>query len=85
MLDSDPPPAALVAQTPAQHRLFQLQAEWRMFPASRKLIEIDIAWHPEWGIAVQGGELIAIAPGQPIPQPTSTRRRQSTPYVPAEP
>lgn len=85
MLNFDPPPAALVAQTPAQHRLFQLQAEWRMFPASRKLIEIDIAWHPEWGIAVRGGELVAVAPRPPIPQPPSTARRTATPYAQAEP
>lgn len=85
MLNLDPPPRAIVAQTDREHRLYRLQAEWRMFPESRKLIEIEIAWHPEWGIAVRDGELIGIAPEQPIPQPPSTRRRQSTPYVQPEP
>ncbi len=85
MLNLDPPPRAIVAQTDREHRLYRLQAEWRMFPASRELIEIDITWHPEWGVAVRGDELVAVAPRPPIPQPPSTARRTATPYVQADP
>ncbi len=81
MLNLDPPPDALVARSEREHRLYQLQAEWRLFPQSRELIESDVNWHPEWGIAVKDDELIATTPGDPIPQPPSTRQRHSHPNV----
>lgn len=81
MLNFDPPEGAIVARTTRDHRLYSLQAEWQMFPQSRKLIETDIAWHPEWGIAVSGDKLIAVPPGNPIPQPPSTRRRHPHPSM----
>jgi hypothetical protein len=70
-----PPPNALIAKNDREHRLHRLRSEWRLFPQSRELIESDIRWHPEWGIAVSGEELIAVAPGEPIEIPKSTRSR----------
>jgi hypothetical protein len=74
MLD-DPPPNALIAKTTREHRLHRLRSEWRLFPQSRELIESDIRWHPEWGIAVSGEELIAVVAREPIDIPKSTRAR----------
>jgi hypothetical protein len=75
MLDNDPPPNALIAKTTREHRLHRLRSEWRLFPQSRPLIESDIRWHPEWGIAVSGEELIAVAAREPVEIPKSTRAR----------
>jgi hypothetical protein len=75
MLDNDPPPNALIAKNEREHRLHRLRSEWRLFPQSRPLIESDIQWHPEWGIAVSGEELIAVAAREPIDIPKSTRAR----------
>jgi hypothetical protein len=71
----DPPPNTLIAKNDHEHRLYRLRSEWRLFPQSRKLIESDIRTHPEWGIAVSGEELIAVAPREPIEIPKSTRAR----------
>jgi hypothetical protein len=81
LIDNDPPPQALIAQTDRDHRLYRLQAEWRLFPAARKAIESDIAKHPEWGIAVRDDELVRAIPGRPIAQPPSTTRRELSNYA----
>jgi hypothetical protein len=43
----------LIATTPAEHKLYSLQAEWRLLNEhGQACIEAQIEEHPEWGIEV---------------------------------
>jgi hypothetical protein len=74
---NNPPPNALIVTNDLDHRYHALCAEWRIFPGARETIASDIRWHPEWGVAIRGEDLVQVEPGKALDLPKPTFERTS--------
>lgn len=77
MHPKNPPPNALIVENVLDHHYHALCAEWRLFPASRRVIAAELDRHPEWGVALQNDQLVQIEPRKALNLPKTTYDRTS--------